>query len=208
MRLYLRRGAPRLDHYCWRTVRRSATPAPSIPSAIATASVTSMPVRGSVVDGGSAGADDDEVVVAAVAPDDTPVELVVVDGGGVLEGDVDELVEGAVECVVEVEPEWPLDPDGDDPASGSTYCWSPAEPPPPASATLGMSIASAAIMRRLPSSWRRQLTRRVLHQRRRAPAFAGRRSSRAGAARVSCKLPFCRIYCKGRLAGHGRDGSC
>lgn len=164
-----------------------------------------MPVRGSV-DGGSAGADDDVVVV--VVPDDTPAELEVVDGSAVVEDEVDELVEGAVECVVEVEPEWLLDPVGDDPASGSTYCWSPAEPPPPASATLGMSIANAAIITRLPSSWRRRLTRRVLHQRPRSPALAAPRSAAAAAARVSCKLAFCRIYCKGRLAGHGRDGSC
>jgi hypothetical protein len=165
-----------------------------------------MPVRGSVVDGGSAFADVDDVPVVS---DDTAFEFVELDGGGVLAGDVDELVDGAVECVVELEPEWLLEPDGDEPASGSTYCWSPAEPPPPpASATLGMSIASAAIMTRLPSSWRRRLTPRVLHHRRHPPAVAGRRSARAADVRVSCKSPFCRIYCKGRLAGHGRDGAC
>jgi hypothetical protein len=163
-----------------------------------------MPVRGSVVDGGSAFADEDELVVES---DDTD-GLAVVDGAVLLADDVDELVEGAVECVVEVEPEWPLDPDGDEPASGSTYCWSPAEPPPPASATLGMSIASAAIMRRLPSSWRRRLTSRVLHHRRAPPAVAAPRSARASVVRVSCKSSFCRIYCKGRLTGRGRDGAC
>jgi hypothetical protein len=164
-----------------------------------------MPVRGSVVDGGSAFADADEVDVAA---DDTAVESVELDGGPVLADDVDELVDGAVECVVELVPEWLLEPDGDEPASGSTYCWSPAEPPPPASATLGTSIANTAIMRRLPSSWRRRLTPRVLHHRPHPPAVAAGRSARAADVRVSCKLLFCRIYCKGRFAVHRRDGAC
>jgi hypothetical protein len=78
-----------------------------------------MPVRGSVVDGGSAFADADEVDVAS---DDTAVEPVELDGGAVLADDVDGLVDGAVECVVELVPEWLLEPDGDEPASGSTYC--------------------------------------------------------------------------------------
>lgn len=130
-------------------------PDPSIPTAITTVSGTSMPVRGSDVDGSAPVADVEAVVVVAFDDND---ELAAVDGGAVVAGDVDEPDGGAVE----VEP-WLLEPDGDDPASGSTYCWSPADPPPPAMAAAGASIARAAIAKTKPRIWRRRLTLRVLH---------------------------------------------
>jgi hypothetical protein len=132
----------------------------------------SSPVRGKVddVDGSAELVDDDALVVVALEAD---VELLDED---VAAGAVDELedvelgADGWVLVVVEPElppDELPPEPEVLEPPSGSTYCWSPAEPPPPAMAAPGTSIARAAIATTRPRIWRRRLTRRVLHPGRR-----------------------------------------
>lgn len=117
-------------------MRRSASPAASKPTPMATARVRSRPVRGSADDDGSAWLDEDVLVLETL--DDVvlleltaDVELLV---EGLVEGAVDELedvlgaVLGAVGWVL-VEPEWPPDelewwpePDDPEPPSGSVYC--------------------------------------------------------------------------------------
>jgi hypothetical protein len=161
--------------YCGRTVRRSTSPQPSRPTPIATSRPMSTPVRGRVddVDGSAELVDDDALVVVALEAD---VEVLDED---VAAGAVDELEDvelGADGWVLVVlEPDFPPEPEELEPPSGSTYCWSPAEPPPPAMAAAGASIARAAIATTRPRIWRRRLTRRVLHpgrRGRRGPASA------------------------------------
>jgi hypothetical protein len=135
-----------------------------------TASPTSSPVRGSVEDGdGSAApADEDAVDAVAVAFDGAAADATLVVGGGAAAaGGVDGVVAGADGCVVVLGLGGLLEPDEPEPPSGSTYCWSPAEPP--AIATPGTVNRSAAITARLPRIWRRRLTARVLHHRCHAP---------------------------------------
>jgi hypothetical protein len=110
---------------------------------------------------------------------------------------------GADGCVLVVLEWWLTEGEEPEPPSGSTYCWSPADPPP-AMAAAGASIATAAIARQKAKIWRRRLTRRVLHPGRRRRRGPGAVSS----GPKSCKWLFCRIYCKHRMTGHGRDGSC
>jgi hypothetical protein len=165
----------------------------------------SSPVRGSVDDDdGSAEFVEDALVVAVFEKEAALAELL--DDDVVVPELLDEDVElGADGCVLVVLEWWLLpEPEEPDPPSGSTYCWSPADPPPPAMAAAGASIARAAIAKTKPKIWRRLLTRRVLHpgrRRRRGPGWSS-------SGPKSCKRLFCRIYCKHRMAGHGRDGSC
>jgi hypothetical protein len=123
-------------------------------------------VRGSVeedVDGSAGVVDGDALVVVAVLDAEVLDEEVVADE---LEDELDDELEdvevGADGCVL-VELEWLPEPDEPELPSGSTYCWSPAEPPP-ATAAAGASIRRAAIATIRPRIWRRQLTRRVLHR--------------------------------------------
>jgi hypothetical protein len=145
---------------------------------------------------------DDELVVALVDEADALA--------GLLDDDVavaellgEDVELGGAGCVLVVL-EWLPEPEEPEFPSGSTYCWSPAEPPPPARAVAGASIARAAIAKTKPKIWRRRLTRRVLH-----PGRRGRRGpGSAASGPKSCKRLFCRIYCKRRMTGHGHDGSC
>jgi hypothetical protein len=193
-------------HYCGRTVRRSTSPEASRPTAIAAARPTSSPVRGSVEeDDGSADLVEDEVAVAGLEEEAALAELFDDDVtvAALPDEDVELGGDGCVPVVLEwlPEPELPEEPE---PPSGSTYCWSPADPPPPAMAVAGTSITRAAIAKTKPRIWRRRLTRRVLHPGRRG----GRGPGCASSGPKSCKRLFCRIYCKRRMTGHGRDGSC
>jgi hypothetical protein len=167
----------------------------------------SSPVRGSVEeDGGSADVVEDELVVAVFEEEAALAALF--DDDVTVAALLDEDVEGAGGCVLVVPEWWPEpeepEPEEPEPPSGSTYCWSPADPPPPAMAAAGASIARAAIAKTKPKIWRRRLTRRVLHPGRRG----GRGPRRTSSGPKSCKRLFCRIYCKRRMTGHGRDGSC
>ncbi len=193
-------------HYSGRTVRRNTSPEASRPTAIAAARPTSSPVRGSVEeDDGSADCVEDEPAVAVFEEEAALAELFddEVTVAALPDEDVELGADGCVPVVLEwlPEPELPEEPE---PPSGSTYCWSPADPPPPAMAVAGTSIARAAIANTKPKIWRRRLTRRVLH-----PGRLGRRGpGKASSGPKSCKRLFCRIYCKRRMTGHGRDGSC
>jgi len=161
-------------------------------------------VRGSVEDDdGSADLVEDALVVAVFEEEAALAELL--DDEVVVPELLDEDVElGGDGCVLVVLEWWLPEPEEPEPPSGSTYCWSPAEPPPPARAVAGASIARAAITKTKPRIWRRRLTRRVLHQGRR-----GRRGpGAAGSGPKSCKRLVCRIYCNRRMTGHARDGSC
>jgi hypothetical protein len=167
----------------------------------------SSPVRGSVEEevDGSAELVDDELVVVVLEEELAVAELLD-DEVAVVEL-LDDDVEVGAEGWVVVELEWlpdPEEPEEPEFPSGSTYCWSPADPPPPAMAAAGASIARAAIGATRPRIRRRRLTRRVLHSGRRGGPGPG--VARSGPN--SCKRLFCRIYCKRRMTGHARDGSC
>ena len=143
-------------------MRRSTTPHPSRLTPIATATPTSSPERGSVeedVDGSAGWVDGDALVVVAVLGADVPDGEVAADE---LDDELEEVDVGVDGCVL-VEPEWLPEPEEPEPPSGSTYCWSPAEPPP-AMAVAGASIRRAAIATSRPRIWRRRLTARVLHR--------------------------------------------
>ncbi|MGZ6573442.1 MAG: hypothetical protein ACXVHJ_20620 [Solirubrobacteraceae bacterium] len=145
-------------------MRRSTSPEPSRPTAIATARPMSSPVRGSVEEDvdGSADLVEDELVVVVLEEEVAVAELL--DDEVTVAELLDEDVGVGADGCVPVELEWWLpEPEEPDPPSGSTYCWSPAEPPPPAMAAAGASIARAAITKTKPRIWRRRLTRRVLH---------------------------------------------
>jgi hypothetical protein len=134
---------------------------------IATARPMSSPVRGRVddVDGSAELVDDDALVVVALEAD---VELLDEDVGAGAVEELEDVELGADGWVLVVlEPELPPEPEELEPPSGSTYCWSPAEPPPPAMAAPGTSIARTAIATTKPRIWRRRLTGRVLHPGRR-----------------------------------------
>jgi hypothetical protein len=174
----------------------------------------SSPVRGSVEEEveGAAELVDDELVVVVLEEELTVAELL--DDDVTVVELLDEDVElGADGCVlVELEwwlpepeeHEWLPEPEEPEPPSGSVYCWSPAEPPPPAMAVAGASIARAAIAKTKPRICRRRLTPRVLH-----PIRPRRRGPDTGLSGVnSCKWLFCRIYCNRRMTGHPRDASC
>jgi hypothetical protein len=126
-------------------------------------------VRGSVEeDDGSADFVEDELVVAVFEEEAALAELSddEITVAEPLDEDVGLGADGCVPVVLEwlPEPELPEEPE---PPSGSTYCWSPADPPPPAMAVAGTSITRAAIAKTKPKIWRRRLTRRVLHPGRR-----------------------------------------
>jgi hypothetical protein len=147
--------------------RRSRNPAPISVTPIAIATGTSNPVNGSLP----------VAVVAAVVPVEleltVPVEPVdPVDDETVpelLEPDEPEELEPELEEPLEPLPLFPLLP-----LSGSTYCWSPAdEPPPLASAATGASSPKASATSSERSVILRKLTARVLQASRRA-AFSQR----------------------------------
>jgi hypothetical protein len=124
-------------------------------------------VRGRVDDGGSADWLADVVLVVVVVLDD--VELLDDEVAAELVDEPEEEVLGAegwvpVEPELPLEPEWPEEPDELEPPSGSTYCWSPADPPPPAIAEAGTSIARATTATTRPKICQRRLTWRVLHR--------------------------------------------
>ena len=129
-------------------MRRSTSPQPSKPTPIATARPMSSPVRGSVEeddDGSAEWVDEDALLVVVV------LEEVALAAGAVDE--LDDVEVGADGWVLVVpDPEWWPEPDELEPPSGSTYCWSPAEPPP-ANAAAGASSARAAIARTRPRIW-------------------------------------------------------
>jgi hypothetical protein len=123
----------------------------------------SSPVRGRVDDvDGSADWVVDALAVAVVEEEVAVAELL--DEEVTVAGPLDDDVEVGADGWVVVELEWLL-PEPEEPEfpSGSTYCWSPAEPPPPAMAAAGAIITRAAIATTKPRIWRRRLTRRVLH---------------------------------------------
>jgi hypothetical protein len=166
----------------------------------------SRPVRGSVDDAGSAELVDEVVLLVAVLEEEVAVAELLDDEVTVVEL-LDEDVEDGADGWVLVELEWlpePEEPEEPELPSGSTYCWSPADPPPPAMAAAGTSIARAAIATTKPKIRRQRLTARVLH----SPPRGGRGTGTERSGPNSCKRLFCRIYCKRRMTGHPRDGSC
>jgi hypothetical protein len=145
-------------HYVLRTRQRSSTPPPSSVAPTATASHASKPVRGSV-----AAEDVPLVVEAAVVAVVAVVPAFVEDE---VPDELDELATGADEPD-ELEPE--DDGEGDwvvdvfvVPLSGSMYCWSPADGPPPAIAVAENVMARTATTRTQPSVTRMERTARVL----------------------------------------------
>jgi hypothetical protein len=90
-------------------------------------------------------------------------------------------------------------------ASGSVYCWSPAES---ASAIAGPHSATDTTITRLVSNARGLSMSRLLPD----PAAASTGPYReALASRARCKSRkrrFCRIYCTTRVSGRDRDGDC
>jgi hypothetical protein len=132
-------------------------------------------------------------VVGSLAVEVLATGVALVVGGEVAAGWVD--VDGAL-VVVAVDV---LLPD-DVPPKGSVYCWSPAEPPPPA-AMVTAGIASA----RAPRT-----SMEITNQRgvRTGASMAIAVAARVRLAGLPGKRAFCRISCKTRrLVGAG-DGAC